>query len=148
MRRAFGATVISVVVASGIPVPAHHSNPLYFDLSKAMTLEGQVRRVEWVNPHVLLFLDVMNGKGESETWIVQGSSNVRQVQSTMKERLTPGAWVEARVWPPRNPLYVNERQTVLLTRPDDARGSSRIVGGGQIRFSNGDVLAIGGGPGF
>jgi len=37
---------------------------------------------------------------------------------------------------------------VLLTRPDDPKTSSRIVGGGQIRLSNGDVLAFGGGPTF
>jgi len=37
---------------------------------------------------------------------------------------------------------------VLLTRPDDPKTSSRIVGGGQIRLSNGDVLDFGGGPKF
>jgi len=52
------------------------------------------------------------------------------------------------VFPPRNPLYLDDTQTVLLTRPDDPKTSSRIVEGGQIRFSNGDVLAFGGGPKF
>jgi len=66
----------------------------------------------------------------------------------LKERLQPGISIAARVWPPRNPLFLNDAQTVLLTRADDARQSSRIVGGGQIRFSNGDVLAFGGGPAF
>ena len=148
MRRAFGTIVLAVVVASGIPATAHHSNALYFDLSKAITLEGEVLRVEWINPHILLLLQSKNEKGELETWIIQGSSNVRQVRSSMKERLKPGTPISARVWPPRNPLFLNDVQTVLLTRPDDARKSSRIVGGGQIRFSNGDVLAIGGGPTF
>ena len=47
MRVAFpGMAVLAVVVASGIPATAHHSNPLYFDLSKAITLEGTVLRVE------------------------------------------------------------------------------------------------------
>ena len=148
MRRAFGTTVLAVVVASGIPATAHHSNALYFDLSKAITVEGEVLRVEWINPHILLFLQSKNEKGELETWILHGSSNVRQVREAMKERLKPGTPISARVWPPRNPLFLNDVQTVLLTRPDDARKSSRIVGGGQIRFSNGDVLAIGGGPKF
>jgi hypothetical protein len=64
----------------------------------------------------------------------------------LKARLQPGISITARVWPPRNPLFVNEAQTLLLTRLDDARKSSRIVGGRQIRFVNGDVLAFGGGP--
>jgi hypothetical protein len=66
----------------------------------------------------------------------------------MKERLTPGASISARVWPPRNPLFLNDAQTVLLARPDDAKRSSRIVGAGEIRLSNGDVVAFGGGPKF
>ena len=150
MRRAFGTIVLAAVVASGIPATAHHSNPLYFDMSKAITLEGEVLRVEWINPHVLLFLQSKNENGGLETWIIHGSSlnnALRQVGS-MKERLKPGTPISARVYPPRNPLFLNDEQTVLLTRPEDARKSSRIVGGGQIRFSNGDVLAFGGGPKF
>ena len=149
MRRMFGTTVLAVVVASGIQATAHHSNPLFFDMSKAITLEGTVVRVEWINPHVLLFLQSKNEKGDLETWILQGASlNNANRQVGLKERLQPGISIAARVWPPRNPLFLNDAQTVLPTRPDDARQSSRIVGGGQIRFSNGDVLAFGGGPAF
>ena len=149
MRRMFGTTVLAVVVASGIQATAHHSNPLFFDMSKAITLEGTVVRVEWINPHVLLFLQSKNEKGDLETWILQGASlNNANRQVGLKERLQPGISIAARVWPPRNPLFLNDAQTVLPTRPDDARQSSRIVGGGQIRFSNGDVLALGGGPAF
>lgn len=149
MRRAFWTTVLAVVVAAGIPATAHHSNPLYFDMARAITLEGEVLRVEWINPHVLLFLQSKNEKGELETWVLQGASlNNALRQVGLKERLQPGISISARVFPPRNPLYVNDAQVVLPTRPDDARKSSRIVGGGQIRFSNGDVLALGGGPTF
>jgi len=66
----------------------------------------------------------------------------------MKERLQPGTAIAARVWPSRNPLYVDDVQAVLLTRPDDARRVPRIVGAGEVRFSNGDVVAFGGGPKF
>ena len=151
MRVAFrGMAILAVVIAWGVPATAHHSNSLYFDMSKAITLEGEVLRVEWINPHVLLFLQSQNEKGESETWILHGSSlgnALRQVGS-MKERLKPGTLVSARGWPPRNPLFLNDVQAVFLTRPDDARKSSHIVGAGQIRFSNGDVVALGGGPKF
>jgi hypothetical protein len=149
MRVAFpGMAVLAVCVAWSIPTTAHHSNPFYFDMSTTITLEGEVLRVEWINPHVLLFLQAKNEKGESETWTLQGTSNVRQVREAMQDRLKPGTPIAARVWPPRNPLFLNDVQTVLPTRPDDARKSARIVGGGQIRFSNGDVVALGGGPKF
>ena len=149
MTRAFGMAVLAVLIASGIPATAHHSNPLYFDMTKAITLEGEVLRLEWINPHILLFLQSKNEKGELETWILQGASlNNAMRQVGLKERLLPGISISARVWPSRNPLFLNEAETVLLTGPDDARRSSRIVGGGQIRLSNGDVLAFGGGPVF
>lgn len=150
MRGACATGVLAVVVASAIPAAAHHSNPLFFDMSRAITLEGEILRVEWINPHILLFLQSRNEKGDLEVWILQGSSlnnALRQVGS-MKERLKPGTVISARVWPPRNPLFLNDVQTVLPTRPDDDRKSSRIVGGGEIRFSNGDVVYFGGGPRF
>jgi Family of unknown function (DUF6152) len=149
MTRTFGITVMAVVIASGIPATAHHSNALYFT-TNAVTLEGEVVRVEWINPHVLLFLQSKDDKGQAETWILHGSSlsNALRQAGSMKERLIPGVSIAARVWLPRNPLYMNDTQTVLLTRPDDPRKSPRIVGAGQIRFANGDVMTFGGGPKF
>ena len=149
MRPAFGITMLAVVIASGIPAMAHHSEALYFDMTKAITLEGLILRVQWINPHSLIFLQSKNEKGELETWTIQGAGGVVVARKPeLKERLKAGIWVAARVFPPRNALYLDDTQTVLLTRPDDPKTSSRIVGGGQIRLSNGDVLAFGGGPTF
>jgi hypothetical protein len=149
MGRAFRIATLAVVVASGIPAMAHHSNPHFFDMATVVTLEGVVLRVRWINPHIILYLQSKNAKGEQETWVIHGSSPgnaVRQVG--LKDRLQPGTPVTARAFPSRIPLFVNDEETVLQARPDDARQSSRIVGGGQVRFSNGDVLAFGGGPTF
>jgi hypothetical protein len=149
MRRAFGIAVLAAAIAAALPANAHHSNPLYFDMAKAITLEGAIIRVAWINPHVLLYLQSKNENGELETWVLHGASlNNANRQIGLKERLQPGISIAARAWPSRNPLFVNNEQTVLLTRPDDARKSPHIVGAGQIRFANGDVLAFGGGPTF
>lgn len=149
MRPLFGMAVLGTAIGSGIPAIAHHSNPLYFDMAKPSTLEGKVLSVQWINPHILLFLQSKNDKGEPETWILQGTSlNNANRQVGLKERLQPGISISARVWPSRNPLFLNDAQTVLLTRPDDVKKSSRILGGGQIRFANGDVMAFGGAPTF
>jgi len=149
MTRACGMTVLTVVIASGIPATAHHSNPHYFDMAKVMTLEGVVLRVRWINPHIILYLQSKNERGEPETWVIHGSSPSNAArQMGLKDRLPPGISITARVWPSRIPLFVNDQETVLHTSHDDARQSSRIVGGGHIRFSNGDVLAFGGGPKF
>jgi len=150
MRRMFGATVLAVVVASGIQATAHHSNPLFFEMSKAITLEGTIVRVEWVNPHVLLFLKSKDEKGEVETWVLHGRSlnNAMREVGSSKERLKPGTPISARVWPPRIPLHLNDALTVWPAKSADARKPSRIAGAGEVRFANGDVLAFGGGPTF
>jgi hypothetical protein len=141
--------MLAVVIASGIPATAHHSNPHYFDMAKVMTLEGVVLRVRWINPHIILYLESKNEKGEPKTWVIHGPSPSNAARLVgFKDRVQPGVSITARVWPSRIPLYVNDEETVLHTRPDDDRQSSRIVGGVQIRFSNGDVLAFGGGPRF
>ncbi len=150
MRRMFWTTVLAAVVASGIQATAHHSNPLFFEMSKAITLEGTVLRVEWVNPHVLLFLQSKDDKGEAETWVLHGRSlnNAMREVGSLKERLKPGTPISARAWPPRIPLNLNDALTVWPTKSGDARTPSRIAGAGEIRFSNGDVVAFGGGPTF
>jgi hypothetical protein len=56
MRPALGITMLAVVIASGIPAMAHHSEALYFDMTNAITLEGLILRVQWINPHSLIFL--------------------------------------------------------------------------------------------
>jgi hypothetical protein len=144
-----GLATLAIVVGFGIPTTAHHSQAFYFDTTKAITLEGEILRVDWINPHILVFLQSKNEKGEMETWVIEGSSPNNALRRVgLKERLQPGTAVTVRVHPSRNPLFVNDALTVLPTRPDDARKSSRIVDGGQVRFPNGDVDAIGGGPAF
>jgi hypothetical protein len=150
MRTALGGiAVLALAVATSAPAMAHHSNPLYFDMTKAITLEGLILRVEWINPHALMFLQVKNEKGELETWTIQGTSPINfNRKPELKDRLKPGIRVAVRVFPQRNPLFLDDTQTVLRARPDDPKTSSRIVGGGPVRLSNGDVLAFGGGPTF
>jgi hypothetical protein len=149
MRNDFGTVVVALLLASGIPAAAHHSNQFYFDVDRPITLEGRVLSVRWVNPHILLFLETKNDRGEVETWTLQGTSlnNAMRVAG-LKERLQPGISIAARVWPSRNALFLDDADTVLPARPGDARTSSRIVGGGHIRLSNGVILAFGGAPRF
>ena len=39
---------------------AHHSFPAQYDADKPVTLTGTVTRVEWTNPHIFIYIDVMN----------------------------------------------------------------------------------------
>jgi len=48
----------------------HHSTAM-FNMGQPTTLEGTVKSFEWKNPHVYLYLDVVNAEGKSEEWMVE-----------------------------------------------------------------------------
>lgn len=51
---------------------AHHAFRTAYNFSKTDTLDGRVVRLELVNPHARLILDVINEDGEVEEWMVEG----------------------------------------------------------------------------
>ena len=52
----------------GTPALAHHSVAGVFDVNKTVKLSGTVSRVDWINPHTYIYLDVKNPDGEVTTW--------------------------------------------------------------------------------
>ena len=71
IRYALFAVVIEMMVLGltlpVAPVFAHHSVSAEFDLSKRITLEGRVTKIEWMNPHVYLYVDV-SADGKTANW--------------------------------------------------------------------------------
>ena len=57
--------VLSIVAA---PVYAHHGRGATYDMKKRVTLKGTVSRVDWRNPHVVIFMDVKDETGKAVTW--------------------------------------------------------------------------------
>jgi hypothetical protein len=47
---------------------AHHSVAGQFDSSKPMTLKGVITKVDWMNPHSYIYLDVKEPDGTTTTW--------------------------------------------------------------------------------
>lgn len=66
----------TVVVAAGLAMPvlpalAHHSLNAVFDEGQSVTLKGVISKVEWVNPHVYLYIDVADASGNVSTWSIE-----------------------------------------------------------------------------
>jgi hypothetical protein len=57
---------LSVLAVAG--VPAHHSIQAQFDINKSFTIAGTVAKVEWINPHSYLTVNVKDAEGKVEKW--------------------------------------------------------------------------------
>jgi len=67
------AAGVGLFLAS-MPVVAHHSVAAEFDVNQPVTLKGAVTKVEWMNPHVWIYLDVTGENGEVTHWQCEGGA--------------------------------------------------------------------------
>jgi hypothetical protein len=71
------AAAIHVVLAASAAL-AHHSHPLFYDVCKTVTIEGRVDRVEFKDPHTLIFLKTDEGTAYTVDWAgLRGLTNNR-----------------------------------------------------------------------
>jgi len=63
--------VAAGLVLATVPAWAHHSFAAEFDINQAITLKGTLTKMEWINPHGWLYLDVKNADGTVTNWAVE-----------------------------------------------------------------------------
>ena len=74
MRTKFGIlAALFSLIGSGAGLLAHHSFSTEYDGSKTFTFKGTVSKVEWTNPHVRFYIDVVEG-GKTNTWNMELAS--------------------------------------------------------------------------
>ena len=66
MRRI--AILLFILTAVATSVYAHHGRGATFDMKKNVTLKGTVSKVDWRNPHVVIWMDVKDQAGKVTTW--------------------------------------------------------------------------------
>lgn len=62
-----------LIAVLAVPLLAHHGRGATYDMNKRVTLKGVVSRVEWRNPHVLIYMDVKDADGKVVTWGFENS---------------------------------------------------------------------------
>ena len=75
-RLIYGAVALGALAVLGYSVPlvAHHAFGAEFDANAPIRLEGRIVRVEWVNPHSWIHIEVDNQDGSSDVWMVEGGT--------------------------------------------------------------------------
>jgi hypothetical protein len=95
MRAFFAAGIVSFAVAlAAAPAWAHHAFAAEFDAKKPVHLEGVVTKVELINPHSWIHVDVKGPDGKVTSWMVEaGSPNVLLRRGFTKTTIPSGTQV-------------------------------------------------------
>jgi Family of unknown function (DUF6152) len=105
------------------PLPillAHHSAAAEFDTSKPVILRGKVTKVAWMNPHVHLWVDVVDSTGKVTNWDVESAApNYLQRLGWTKQSLKAGDTVAIRAYAAKD--QPNVAKTDVITLPDGRR---------------------------
>lgn len=69
MEKVLACFVLVLCLSTaGGPLVAHHGRGATYDMQKRLTLKGVVTRVDWRNPHVVIYMDVRDADGKVVNW--------------------------------------------------------------------------------
>lgn len=113
---------------SSLTVSAHHAFSAEFDAKMPVKLQGTVTRIEMVNPHGWIYIDVKTPDGKVANWAIEtGGPNALARRGVKKGFLPIG-------------------ETVVVTGYR-AKDMSLTVAGDQVRFLDGRSFSVGGSAG-
>jgi len=122
--------VLAGLFLAGTPASAHHSVSAEFDLNKHVTLQGKITKIEWMNPHVYLYVDVREGRKTANWACETAGPHTLERQGWSHDTLKIGDPVTVVGYQARDGSHVASAREVVL-----ANGRKVFVGspgdGGQ-----------------
>ena len=125
MRTKLAVVVAGVALGLSAPMQAHHAFSAEFDASKPVKLRGKVSKIELINPHSWIHIDVVGADGQVVTWMIEGGS--------------PNALIRQGIT--KNSLPIGTELLVDGYRAKD--GANRAVGK-DVTLADGKRLFLGG----
>src|SRR5207302_9776602 len=92
MRTKILALIIGIgLLLAAVPVWAHHAFAAEFDANKPVKFRGTVTKMEWINPHAWIHVDVKGDDGKVTNWMVEcGTPNTLLRRGFTKDTVTAG----------------------------------------------------------
>src|SRR3984885_13094178 len=112
------------MLSAAVPMLAHHSFSAEFDNNKKVVLKGNVTKVDWLNPHIWIYLDVKDDSGKVASWQCEGGP---------PNTLTRNGWT-------KNDLKKGDAVSINGTLAKDA---SKTCNASSVKFADGRTVFAG-----
>jgi uncharacterized protein DUF6152 len=119
-----GVLIGALMLMSAAALSAHHSFAAEFDANQPVQLKGTVVKVEWINPHTWIHLDVKKNDGSMERWMIEGGTP----NTLLRRGLTKNSLPEG---------------TEIVVDGYKAKNGSNRANGRDLTFTDGRKLFMG-----
>jgi hypothetical protein len=125
MRKTLAVVLgAGVLLMAAVPVWAHHAFAAEFDADKPIKFKGTVTKMEWINPHAWIHIDVKGADGQTTEWMIEAAA--------------PNALLR-RGWTKKSLLAGTE----ILVEGFQAKDGANRGNGSVITFTDGKKLFVG-----
>jgi len=125
MKKALAVILpVSALLLAAAPVWAHHAFAAEFDADKPIKFKGTVTKMEWINPHAWIHIDVKGDDGKVTSWMIEAAApNSLLRRGWTKDSLPKG--------------------TEILVEGYQAKDGANRGNGSIITFTDGKKLFVG-----